>query len=59
MNGAIDKAKELAKKYNYYMPMQFENSANPEIHYKETCKEIIKQTNVLNSLDKYFAPCYN
>ncbi|MCK9217064.1 MAG: cysteine synthase A [Firmicutes bacterium] len=43
MKGAIAKAEELASKYGYFMPMQFENPANPEIHLRTTCKEIIKQ----------------
>lgn len=43
MKGAIDKAKELAAKNNYYMPMQFENPANPEAHFKTTVKELIEQ----------------
>ncbi len=43
MKGAIEKAKELAAKNNYYMPMQFENPANPEIHFKTTAKELIEQ----------------
>lgn len=43
MKGAIDKAKELAEKNNYYMPMQFENPANPEAHLKTTVKELIEQ----------------
>lgn len=44
MKGAIEKAEELASKYNYFMPMQFENPANPEIHLRTTCKELIRQT---------------
>lgn len=43
MKGAIDKAKELAEKNNYYMPMQFENPANPEAHLKTTAVELIEQ----------------
>lgn len=43
MKGAIDKAKELATQNNYYMPMQFENPANPEAHLKTTVKELIEQ----------------
>lgn len=43
MKGAIDKAKELAAENNYYMPMQFENPANPEMHLKTTAKELIEQ----------------
>ncbi|BBN99466.1 cysteine synthase A [Sporolactobacillus terrae] len=42
MPGAIEKAKELAEVLpNCYMPMQFENQANPEAHRKTTAAEII------------------
>lgn len=40
MKGAIEKAKELATKHHYFMPMQFDNPSNPEIHKKATAKEI-------------------
>ncbi|MEK4027375.1 MULTISPECIES: cysteine synthase A [Bacillaceae] len=43
MNGAIRKAKELAEENGYFMPQQFENEANPEIHRKTTGKEIVEQ----------------
>lgn len=45
MKGAIKKATELAEKDNYYMPQQFENPANPEIHAKTTGKELVEQAN--------------
>jgi cysteine synthase len=41
MTGAINKAKEiLASTANSFMPQQFENPANPEIHRKTTAEEI-------------------
>lgn len=40
MNGSIKKAKELLTEEPSWMPMQFENEANPEIHYKTTAVEI-------------------
>lgn len=40
MKGAIAKAKELSEANGYFMPMQFDNPANPEIHQKTTAKEI-------------------
>lgn len=46
MRGAIAKAKELAESDSkYYIPQQFENPANPEIHRKTTAEEIWKDTN--------------
>jgi len=45
MKGAIKKAQELIKtNKNYFMPQQFKNEANPEIHRKTTAKEIWKDT---------------
>lgn len=42
MPGAIEKAKELAKEIpNSFIPMQFENEANPNAHRKSTALEII------------------
>jgi cysteine synthase A len=41
MPGAIEKAHELVKEIpNSFMPMQFENSANPDAHRSTTAKEI-------------------
>ena len=42
MPGAIAKAKEIAESEpaKYFMPGQFENPANPEIHFKTTGPEI-------------------
>ena len=45
MNGAIEKAGELAKEIpNAFVPGQFENPANPRIHFKTTGPEIWKDT---------------
>lgn len=45
MKGAIKKAKELAESdSNYFIPQQFQNPANPEIHRKTTAEEIWKDT---------------
>ena len=52
MNGAIEKAKELSKKANYFMPQQFENMANREKHYYTTAEEIY---NDINDLDVFVA----
>lgn len=40
ISGSITKAKELAEEHNYFMPLQFDNPANPSIHEKTTGKEI-------------------
>ncbi|QDU41793.1 Cysteine synthase A [Symmachiella dynata] len=44
MNGAINKATEIAENPEYYMPQQFKNPANPEIHFKTTGPEIWNDT---------------
>lgn len=45
MKGAIAKAQELAASdSNYFIPQQFENPANPEIHRKTTAEEIWRDT---------------
>ncbi len=40
ISGSIAKAKELADEHGYFMPLQFDNPANPAIHEKTTAKEI-------------------
>ncbi len=45
MPGAIRKAEELVKETpNAFMPQQFKNPANPEIHRKTTAEEIWRDT---------------
>jgi cysteine synthase A len=44
MNGAIKKAEELAASPNHFMPQQFKNPANPEIHRLTTAEEIWRDT---------------
>ena len=45
MQGAIDKAKELAREISgSFIPSQFDNPANPAIHYKTTGPEIWRDT---------------
>jgi cysteine synthase A len=45
MPGAVRKAEELvAQNANYFMPQQFKNPANPEIHRKTTAEEIWRDT---------------
>lgn len=45
MRGAVEKAEELAKSLeDSYLPQQFNNPANPEIHRKTTAEEIWRDT---------------
>ena len=45
MQGAVEKAKELAKEYtNSFIPMQFSNMSNPKAHIETTSKEILEDT---------------
>ena len=43
MGGAIRKAEELVKEHGYFMPQQFKNIPNPEIHKLTTGPEIVEQ----------------
>jgi cysteine synthase A len=50
MSGAIAKAEELIKEHGgtppkAFMPQQFKNPANPEVHRKTTAEEIWRDTN--------------
>jgi cysteine synthase A len=44
MKGAIAKAEELAADPNFFMPQQFNNPANPEIHFRTTGPELWDDT---------------
>ena len=54
MGGSVEKAQELAEKFGYFQPQQFENPANPEIHRRTTAQEIIKDLSDLK-LDYFVA----
>lgn len=45
IGGAVDKATEIYNRdpEKYYMPQQFVNQANPDIHYRTTARELIEQ----------------
>jgi cysteine synthase A len=46
MLGSIKKAEELLKKIpNSFMPQQFKNQANPQIHRETTARELLRVTN--------------
>ncbi len=42
MKGAVEEAERQSKEFGYFMPQQFKNHVNPEIHRQTTAKEIIK-----------------
>jgi len=44
MTGAVAAARELAAREGWYLPAQFENPANPEIHRRTTAQEIWDDT---------------
>jgi cysteine synthase A len=53
MHGAIARAEELVRENpGYYMPQQFSNPANPDIHYHTTGPELIEQ---LERIDAFVA----
>ncbi|HQU44347.1 MAG: cysteine synthase A [Planctomycetia bacterium 21-64-5] len=46
MPGAVRKAEEiLAENKNHFMPQQFNNPANPEVHRRTTAEELWRDTN--------------
>lgn len=53
MGGAIRKATELAKEHGYFIPQQFQNQSNPEIHRLTTGPEIVEQMG--DQLDVFIA----
>jgi cysteine synthase A len=48
MGGAIAVAEALAREHGYFMPQQFRNPANPDVHRRTTGPEIIAQVGHLD-----------
>jgi cysteine synthase A len=53
MSGAVFAAEEMVSKFGYFMPQQFLNQANPDIHRVTTAEEIIEATG--GKLDAFVA----
>ena len=53
MTGAVFAARELVAKHGYFMPQQFDNPANPEVHRQTTGPEILEATD--GKLDAFVA----
>jgi len=43
MRGAIQRAAQLSEEHSYFMPQQFQNPANPQVHRRTTGPEILSQ----------------
>ncbi|MED1471901.1 cysteine synthase A [Bacillus salipaludis] len=48
MKGAIARAEALAAEHGYFVPQQFQNQANPEVHKRTTGPEIVAQMEQLD-----------
>jgi len=53
MKGAIEKAEQLEEEHGYFMPQQFDNEANPDVHEQTTGQEIVKQ--MTDGLDAFIS----
>jgi cysteine synthase len=49
MKGAIARAQELVRDHGYFMPQQFMNPANPDVHRHTTAREILEQVGHLDA----------
>jgi cysteine synthase A len=49
MKGSIATAEEMVQEKGYFMPLQFSNPANPEIHRRTTAAEILAQAGNLDA----------
>ncbi|PIC75773.1 cysteine synthase A [Sporosarcina sp. P19] len=52
MKGAISKAEQLAEENGWFLPQQFNNEANPEVHRLTTGPEIV---NALDQVDAFIS----
>ncbi len=43
MKGAIARADDLAKEHGYFVPQQFENPANPEVHRRQPVRKLLNK----------------
>lgn len=56
MGGAIRKAEEIASENpDYFIPQQFNNPANPQVHRETTGPELLKQAKELGGIDALVA----
>jgi cysteine synthase A len=50
MHAAVERAEELVSQHpGFFMPQQFTNPANPEIHRRTTAREVLQQVPELNA----------
>lgn len=49
MKGAIARAEEMVRDRGYFMPQQFLNPANPEVHRRTTAREVLDQVGHLDA----------
>lgn len=56
MGGAIRKAEEIARENDsYFIPQQFKNPANPEVHRLTTGPELVQQAKELGGIDAFIS----
>ncbi len=55
MKGAIRRAEELASEHGYFLPQQFKNLANPQVHRETTGKELLEQAKEIGGIDAFVA----
>ncbi|MGE5703933.1 MAG: cysteine synthase A [Clostridia bacterium] len=56
MGGAIRKAEEIARENdNYFIPQQFKNPANPEVHRLTTGPELVEQAKEIGGIDAFIS----